>query len=311
MTIARSGSLISSNVVSCVTTTSCTNLDLFEVEQRSHCLRCQSQGGQSLQGLSQRDMEFPSVKRAFAKLSRSLCFGLVLCSVGMGQKPELYAEEPSRGDSARIQTSLIQSTEILRKEWHSNDNGVPGDAWVVEDGVLQLRKGKNAGRGGNILTHKEYGDFELEFEFKNSIKGNSGIKYRVARYGSHWLGFEYQIYDEASFKNVPPRGVTGSIYDLYEPTSEKPLNPPGEWNRAKVVVKGNSIEHWLNDVLIAQAEIGSKEWDKRYQESKFNETPTFGRNPKGKLMITDHGSQVWIRNLVITELNIDIVTQAN
>lgn len=206
-------------------------------------------------------------------------------------------------EDAQASCPLLVSPEDLKANWHSYSGGAPGPGWEITNGEMHLRKGKLAPQGGNLLSVKEYRDFELSFEFKNDIKGNSGVKYRVAKYGDSWLGFEYQIYDEASFENVPDRGVTGAIYDLYEPITDRPLNPPGEWNRAKVVVQGNRIEHWLNEVLIAKAVIGNDDWDKRYSQSKFNDTPGFGCVSAGKLMITDHGSEIWLRNMSIRELN--------
>src|SRR4051794_7883664 len=44
----------------------------------------------------------------------------------------------------------------------------------IEDGVMVL-----TGNGGDIVTLKEYGNFELELEWKISEGGNSGIMYHV------------------------------------------------------------------------------------------------------------------------------------
>ena len=90
----------------------------------------------------------------------------------------------------------------------------------------------------------------------------------------------------------------GSLYDLYEPQSDKQLNPAGEWNHAKIVVQGKRVEHWLNGKQIVAATIGDEEWKKRVEASKFNDVPEFGLNTSGKLMLTDHGSEVWYRNFV-------------
>src|SRR5687768_7579223 len=49
--------------------------------------------------------------------------------------------------------------------------------WIVEEGMLV-----RASRGGTIFTAKEYGDFDLRFEWKIAPRGNSGVKYRVAFY---------------------------------------------------------------------------------------------------------------------------------
>src|SRR5438132_1328954 len=74
--------------------------------------------------------------------------------------------------------------------------------------------------------------------------------------------------------------------------------PASEYKQARIVVKGNKIEHWLNRQLIVSATVGDEEWQRRVAASKFNDVPDFSLNPRGKLMLTDHGSEVWYRNFV-------------
>lgn len=169
-----------------------------------------------------------------------------------------------------------------------------GDGWEAADGVIHLKPGtKGKPTGGNIVTAHEYGDFSLSFEWKIAPKGNSGIKYRVRDYGGKVLGLEYQMYDDGGKLN---KGATASIYDLYEPDGAAKPNPPGQWNTGRIVVRGNRIEHWLNGKQVAVAHVGSSEWKKRIAESKFDDVKNFSENRVGKLMLTDHGSEVWIRN---------------
>lgn len=180
--------------------------------------------------------------------------------------------------------------------WTMQDGRPVDGGWEIKDGVIHLRKEKT--RTGHIVTATEYGDFTLEFDWKIAQGGNSGIKYRVRSYGTRVLGCEYQVYDDEGAKKEAPKRTSASLYDVYEPNDRKKLKPAGEWNHAKIVVAGNSIEHWLNGELVVSATVGSDEWKKRVADSKFNDARKFGENPKGKLMLTDHGSEVWYRNFV-------------
>src|SRR5205823_3207964 len=68
--------------------------------------------------------------------------------------------------------------------WHIyNKPGQPISApWVIQDGAMYLEpkpKDGAAGGGGDVTTDKEYGNFELEMEWKISEGGNSGIIYHV------------------------------------------------------------------------------------------------------------------------------------
>ena len=183
--------------------------------------------------------------------------------------------------------------------WTSIDGKPASAGWEVVDGMIHLKKdGKGS---GHIVTANEFADFTLAFEWKIAPGGNSGLKYRVRSYGNKVLGLEYQVYDDEAKKKVQPRNSAGSLYDLYEPNSAKQLKPAGQWNHAKIAVRGNQIEHWLNGQQVVTATVGDAEWKRRISESKFNEYPAFSEQPRGKLMLTDHGSEVWYRNFEFEE----------
>jgi hypothetical protein len=183
--------------------------------------------------------------------------------------------------------------------WMTVDGDVVPEAWERKDGIIHLRKTPE--RTGHIVTRREYGDFTLRFEWRIAPGGNNGIKYRVRRYGDRMLGCEYQIYD-AGIHSVDPKNQTGSIYDLYEPVQDIVARPPGEWNSSLIRVQDNRIEHWLHNYRIVSATIGDTEWERRISESKFNEYSDFAKNQRGRIMLTDHGSEVWYRNFEFTEL---------
>ncbi len=173
--------------------------------------------------------------------------------------------------------------------------------WEVVDGMIHLNT--EGERAGPIVTEQEYRDFELSFEWKNVPGGNSGVKYRVRKFGNRTLGCEYQIIDDDGYRvKLPPKGSTGSLYALYEPNRAKAVNPLDQFNHSRIVVRGNRIEHWLNGKRIVVACVGSCEWNRRIADSKFADVPGFGRNRSGKIMLTDHKSEVWYRNIELTPL---------
>jgi hypothetical protein len=179
--------------------------------------------------------------------------------------------------------------------WTTLDGKPVKDGWEVVDGMIHLRS--SGRRAGDIVTEREYGDLDLSFEWKIAPGGNSGLKYRVRQYDGKARGCEYQILDDAKYhKRVTSNTSAGALYGLFEPNQEKRLNPPGKFNSARIVIRGNQVQHWLNGRLIVSATIGSKEWNSRVAQSKFSELKDFAVNARGKLMLTDHGSEVWYRN---------------
>jgi len=183
--------------------------------------------------------------------------------------------------------------------WTTLDGGAVERGWEVAGGEIRLNR--SLGKGGHIITASEFGDFDLSFEWKIAARGNSGLKYRVAKYGNQTLGLEYQICDEPEGRPTS-RKSAGALYDLYEPTAQRLLKPAGEWNAARIVVDGNRIEHWLNGGLIVAATVGDGEWQKRIGESKFADEKDFGENQRGRIMLTDHGSDVAYRSFVFRPL---------
>lgn len=191
--------------------------------------------------------------------------------------------------------------------WHRMDGKPVEDDWEIDAGTLHLKD--LPGSGANLFTAQEYTDFELDFEWRISAKGNNGLKYRVRQYGNQYLGCEYQILDDAAY-NLNPRGLTGSLYELYEPSEAKHLKPVGEFNHSRIVVRGNRIEHWLNGARIVSAVVGTAEWDQRVAESKFSKYEGFGENRSGLIMLTDHNSEAWYRNIILTPLPPPVATAA-
>jgi hypothetical protein len=174
------------------------------------------------------------------------------------------------------------------------------DGWEARNGMLHLDGSK--GKGGNLLTDRDYGDFELVFEWTVAPKANNGIKYRVKKFGGRTLGLEYQVIDDSTLPKLAANHKTASIYDLYEAKDHNLLRPAVEFNRGRIVVWHNHIEHWLNGHLIAKAQVESPEWQRRIGESKFADVEGFGQNQVGRIMLTDHHDEVWYRNMFVREL---------
>jgi len=201
-------------------------------------------------------------------------------------------------DSAPAQPRILLFDGETLQGWTTQDGQPVTKGWEVVDGMLHLRTGGQ--RGGNIFTDREYGDFDLSFEWKIAAGGNNGVKYRVAQYGNKTLGCEYQLIDDDGYGyKLPETGRTGALYDIYEPNA-KAMNPIGEFNQSRIVVCGDRIEHWLNGQLIVTAYVGSQEWRQRIAASKFADAEGFGENRWGKIMLTDHNSEVWFRSIELT-----------
>ena len=168
--------------------------------------------------------------------------------------------------------------------------------WEVQDGTLH-----RASRGGDIVSEKDYANFDLSFEWKIAPGVNSGLKYHYGKYGTKTIGIEYQLVDASGKADNQGKHAVGSIYDLFAADPKVPSKPAGEWNTSRIVVNGAKITHYLNGKVTATVTQGSDEWKAALAKSKFNDSADFGTKP-GKILLQDHGGEVWFRNLKLTEL---------
>jgi hypothetical protein len=189
-----------------------------------------------------------------------------------------------------------------------NMDSFPGTAWKVENGALVAQTGVP---NIDLVTKKTYKNFELEFEWKVSVAGNSGIFFHMKESSAHqsnngnspnWLdNYEMQLLDDIGFNDTAAIRSAGSLYDLIIP-QHKHLKPVGEYNIAKVIVKGNHVEHWINGEKVVEYEIGSPDLKDRIAKSKYNENPNFGKSTDGLIMFQHHGQKVWLRNIRVRTL---------
>lgn len=195
---------------------------------------------------------------------------------------------------------------------------VPSQYWVIDNGCMKKLESDKVPTapdgqpliGGDIMTVKTYRNFELQFDWKISEAGNSGVKYNVSeklstsyepKYAA--LGYEYQVLDDERHPDAQnPTHRSGALYDLIAPNDKKKVNPAGEWNHSRIVFNGTHGEHWLNGQKIVEFDINSPDFIKRFQASKYADIPNFREKKDGHIVLQDHIQAVWYRNLKIKEL---------
>jgi len=172
--------------------------------------------------------------------------------------------------------------------------------WKVMDGALT-----RADKGGDIVSLREFADFELEVEWKIAPKANSGLFYRVVEHPEDtemWMAApEYQIIDDAGYPSpLKPTQKTAANYDL-QPPGVDATKPAGEWNATRILVNGAHVEHWLNGKQIVAYELWSDDWLRLVAVSKFKDHPRYARATSGRIGIQDHGDSIAFRSIRIRE----------
>ena len=232
-------------------------------------------------------------------MKRFLHLGVAIALTGVMMTPVL-AEKKKKG--AKLEKGFValfdgESTD----QWMNAGSGkFPAKGWVIEDGCL---KHAAKGGGGDIITRSTYEQFDFRFEWKVAKGANSGVKYFIIRERGS-LGHEYQVIDDINHPDgVRGNHQTASFYDVLAPAKDKPLKPVGEFNTSRILVKGQTVKHFLNGKVVLTYELGSDEVKAAVAKSKFRKLEKFGVRLAGHILLQDHGDEVWYRNIRIRDLS--------
>ena len=191
--------------------------------------------------------------------------------------------------------------------WRGYLMDVLPEGWIVEDGTL-MSLGRGDDIGGDIITKKQFANFELSMHWKISPEGNSGIFYHIhedtAFDSPYYTGPEYQLIDDVNFpQKLQDWQQTGADYAMHSADpDQKMLNPPGQWNTARILFNQGHVEHWLNDRKVVEFEAWTDDWYEKVKTGKWKAYKNYGILKTGHIGLQDHGSQIWFKNIKIREL---------
>jgi hypothetical protein len=223
----------------------------------------------------------------------ALLAGAWLLATGVGSEVSAQGTTPTAKWHTLFDGKLLDTFRGWRSE------GMP-EGWHVVDGTLSKE-----GDVDDLVTKEQFGNFEFELEWKIGKEGNSGVFYRATREYDHiyWSGPEYQLLDDANAPDGRSRlTAAGAAYGLYGPPAGV-VKPFGEWNKTRIIVNGDHVEHWLNGQKVVEYDFGSPDWKAKVAASKFSKYPNYGLAKKGFIGIQgDHPGSLQLRHIRIREV---------
>lgn len=171
--------------------------------------------------------------------------------------------------------------------------------WRVKDGVLT----SVGARGTWLISEKEYGDFEIEYEFKLGPLGNSGLALRTPATGDPAFdGLEIQMADLRYNPKARDSELTGGVYRAVTPG--KQVYKPEEWNRLRAKVEGSKAWVELNGEVVQDIDLAKLEAPVPRHDGTaapaLKDRPAKGRI--GFQELSRGGSHVLIRNARIRQI---------
>lgn len=146
--------------------------------------------------------------------------------------------------------------------------------WKVEDGTVVYE-----GAGfDNLCTERDFGDFELQADWKIEPKGDSGIYVRGTP--------QVQIWDR-------PEGSGGLFNNKTHPSQPLAVadRPAGEWNHFCILMTGEKVTVYLNDQLVVHDVVLENYWE------RHKPIPAIG-----PIELQAHRDRVSFKNIYLREL---------
>jgi hypothetical protein len=183
----------------------------------------------------------------------------------------LVADPPTRAKMSADELAEAQKAadESMREHWN------------VVDGVIVFD-----GKGNNLCTAKDYGDFELYVDWKIEPKGDSGIYLRGTP--------QVQIWDPGL--NEGNAVGSGGLFNNQKPENpSRPITvadrPVGEWNTFYIKMVGERVTVKLNDTLVVDNVVLENYWER--------DKPIYDT---GAIELQNHGNTLYFKNIYVKEL---------
>ena len=243
--------------------------------------------------------------------------GILLLAIGLGACSDSTSKKTDEADAVKPDSTV--SVEAVKgnavslfdgkslKGWHGFNKTGEVKNWTIEDSAMVCLGAAKDAHGGDLVSDKEYENFDLSWQWKITKGGNSGVMYHVIespKYKSPYeTGPEYQMIDDIDFPDkLEDWQKSGSDYAMNLTNDKKKLMPVGEWNTSRIVFNKGHVEHWLNGEKVIGFQAWSDDWNKKKREGKWKDYPDYGIAKKGGIALQDHGNKAYFKNILITEL---------
>ena len=196
---------------------------------------------------------------------------------------------------------------VSTRGWHLFNRGEIASAWSADSGNLVCNPHAKNVKHGDLVTDKEYQNFDLRFEWKISKAGNSGVFINVQErpdLGTTFsTGPEYQLLDDQNMEADYLKDLSHKAASIFGviPNNSNAIPKSGDWNQSRILQQNGKLSFWLNGVQTVQVDLKSEEWKKLVAASPMSHYPEFGAATRGHIAVQDWTNGVSFRDIKILE----------
>ncbi|MCC5024991.1 MAG: DUF1080 domain-containing protein [Candidatus Synoicihabitans palmerolidicus] len=162
-----------------------------------------------------------------------------------------------------------------------------------------------------LWTKQDYGNFDLDLEFKTADGTNSGVIFHASDTGN-WIpnSIEVQIADDYSpvWSTRDRTWQCGALFGQLA-AARRAVHSPGEWNRMTVSVRGREVVVLLNGHRVIDADTGL--WTSGTHNPDGSAIPAWLSTPwaelatRGRIGLQGKHAEapVWFRNLRVRDVD--------
>ena len=178
-----------------------------------------------------------------------------------------------------VSRAKMNKEELAKKQVEANNKMT--ENWRAEDGMIKF-----SGKGNNLCSENNYGDFELIVDWMISKEGDGGLYLRGTP--------QVQIWDTSRVE-VGAQVGSGGLYNNQKHESI-PLkvadNPIEEWNTFHVTMVGENVTVYLNGELVVDNVPMENYWAS--DQSIFE---------VDAIELQAHGTELTFRDIYVREIN--------
>ena len=148
--------------------------------------------------------------------------------------------------------------------WHLFQHPDAKPSWIVQDGTITVDLRTSGVQHGDLTSDAEFENYELAFEWKTTVDGNSGVFINVQENPENQLawqtGPEYQLLGPEHIDNKKPAKNPGCLYGYSAQLTQTSVHEQGQWNQSVIRQNNGEVAFYLNGNLTAKVDLGSQEW---------------------------------------------------